>query len=108
MRSGSSTRLRAFFQRCHAQPPTASPRAVPIPRSAEGPHPDVQGGGGPQGDGGAVAGDGERLDEYPPSGDGLLHLEVDLVPPGLVVVGQGRLGDGADGSALTSWDTCPA
>ena len=27
---------------------------------------------------------------------GLLHLEVDLVPPGLVVVGQGRLGDGHD------------
>ena len=33
-----------------------------------------------------------RRDEYPPSWDGLLHLEVDLVPPGLVVVGQGRLG----------------
>ena len=27
---------------------------------------------------------------------GLLHLEVDLVPPGLVVVGQGRMGDGHD------------
>ena len=27
-------------------------------RPAEGPHPDVQGGGGTQGDGGAVAGDG--------------------------------------------------
>ena len=74
-----------------------SPEAQPAPlRAAEGPHPDVQGGGGPQGDGGPVAGDGERLDEYPPSGDGLLHLEVDLVPPGLVVVGQGRLGDGHD------------
>ena len=31
---GSSTRLRAFFQRCHAQPPTARPRAMPVPRSA--------------------------------------------------------------------------
>ena len=76
-------------QRCRA------PEAQPAPlRAAEGPHPDIQGGGGPQGDGGAVPGDGERLDEYPPSGDGLLHLEVDLVPP--VVVGQGRLGDGHD------------
>ena len=71
----------------------------PTPRSAasrpsgaaEGPHPDVQGGCGPQGDGGAVAGDRQSLDEYPPSGHRLGQLEVDLVPP--VVVGQDGLGD---------------
>ncbi len=58
------------------------PEAQPAPlRPAVGPHPDVQGGGGPQGDGGPVAGDGESLDEYPPSGDRLPDLEVDLVPP---------------------------
>ena len=73
-----------------ADPPESE--GVPL-RTAEGPHPDVQGGGGPQGDGGPVAGDSEPLDEYPPPGDGLLHLEVDLVPPGLVVVGEGRLGN---------------
>ena len=60
--------------------------------AAEGPHPQVQGGCGPQGDGGAVAGDGESLDEKPPSGHRLVQLEVDLVPP--VIVGQDDLGDG--------------
>ena len=34
MSRGSSTRLLAFFQRCHAHPPTASPRAVTVPNSA--------------------------------------------------------------------------
>ena len=33
MRMGSSTRLRAFFHRHQPQPPTASPRAVTVPRS---------------------------------------------------------------------------
>ena len=64
------------------------------PASAEGPHPDVQGGGGPKGHGGAVAGDGEGLDEYPPSLDRLLDLKVDLVLPTVVTVGEDGLGDG--------------
>ena len=72
-----------------AEPQNRSQRAL---RPAEGPHPEVQGGGGPKGDGGPVAGDGESLDEEPPPFDRLLDLEVDLVPP--VVVGKGRLGDG--------------
>ena len=73
--------------------PEAQPGSL---RAAEGPYPDVQGGGCSQGYGGPVAGDGERLDEYPASLHRLGQLEVDLVPPGLVVVGQGRLRDGHD------------
>ena len=79
-------------QRCRA------PEAQPAPlRAAEGPHPDVQGGGGPQGDGGAVAGDGERPDEYPPSGDGLCTRPLRAVRHphrGRVVHGRHRDGAG--------------
>ena len=44
------------------RPPEAQPCAF---RTAVGPHPDVQGGCGAECDGGAVAGDGQPLDEYP-------------------------------------------
>ena len=84
----------SLVQAC--RPPEAQPAPL---RPAVGPHPDVQGGCGPQGDGGPVAGDGESLDEYPPSLDRLRGLELDLVgapAPVLVSVGQGGLRDGDD------------
>ena len=71
--------------------PEPQPRAL---RPAEGADADFKGGGRSERDGGPVAGDGESLDEEPPPFDRLRHLEVDLVPPRLVVVGKGRLGDG--------------
>ena len=55
IRIGSSTRLLAFFQRHHAQPPAASPRAVPTPRQRRLPylpvlHPQVALEGGQRAD----------------------------------------------------------
>ena len=68
------------------------PEAEPAPlRAAVCPHSQVDVGGCSQGYGGPVAGDGERLDEYPASLHRLGDLEVDLVTPGFVVVGQRRL-----------------
>ena len=65
--------------------------------SPEGADPDVQVRRRLQGHGGAVAGDVQPLDEYPPSLHRLVQLEVDLITPALIVRALGQddgLGDG--------------
>ena len=63
----------------------AQPRPV---RSSEGADANVHVRCCPEGDKGTVAGYRQSLDEYPPSLHRLFDLEVELVPPGLVVVGE--------------------
>ena len=56
----------------------ADPQKRRASLSAEGPDAEVQAGGGPEGDCGAVSRHVEPLDEDPPSGNRLRGLELDL------------------------------